>query len=377
MVGNIFLRTQLSRASGVVFRRHLDFYYDRMYFPRSNLSASQVSNFLLSRFEALIRIKRPLSYPIGLQLEPTIRCQLSCPFCPRQRIIKSLEATDNGAGFMEWEKYVRLMSELGPHLLAVALWQWGEPLLHPRLADMIGLAHEYGIFTIVSTNGQVDPGSFDVKSLVRSGLDMIIVSMDGYSQNVYEAFRSGGSAENVRRFVRTMVKAKKDLKSSGPLVNVRTIAARESEKEIGKVRDFARDAGADVFTIKSISLYYDPDPENADLPKNTNYRSFQYQSKEKAEEYRRIPNLCLKPWSWPTLRYDGTLLACECDHDMNHIMGNVFTAGSFKNVWRSAKAQEIRRHFPSSGRTDLDFCLRCRYKLDDAIREVDYGMVLR
>lgn len=343
-----------------------------MYFPRSNLRTGQISNFLLSRFEALLRVKRPLSYPIGLQLEPTIRCQLSCPFCPRQRIIDDSGAADDREGFMDWTKYVRLLREVGPYLIAVAFWQWGEPLLHPRLADMIRLAHEYGIFTVVSTNGQIDPDSFDMQELVCSGLDMMIVSMDGYSQSVYEAFRRGGRAENVRRFSRALVKAKRDLQSPGPLVNIRTIAARESEAEIDQVRAFAGDTGADVFTIKSISLYYDPDPGNPDLPRNPNYRSFQYQSREKAEEYRKMPNFCLKPWSWPTLRYDGTLLACECNHDMSHIMGNVFTGRSFKEVWRSAPAKEIRRHFPSNGMIDLDFCLRCRYKLDDAIREVDY-----
>ncbi len=271
---------------------------------------------------------------------------------------------------MEWDNYEKLIREAGPYLLAIAFWQWGEPLLHPRISDMIRLANEYGILTIISTNGQQDLEEFDLTELIRAGLDMAIISMDGSSQTVYEKFRVGGSVAKVRSFAEALVRSRNNLDKENPLVNLRIIATKENEPEIDQVRNFASEIGADLFSIKSVSLYYDSDPENPNLPVDVKYRSFQYQNKNAAEEYKKMPNLCLKPWTWPTLRWDGRLLVCECDHDMQQVLGNVFEASSFRAVWRSKKAQKIRSRFSSKGRTNLDFCQRCRYKLDDAIREV-------
>ena len=272
---------------------------------------------------------------------------------------------------MEWRQYAKLMREVGPYLVAVAFWQWGEPLLHPRIIEMVGLAHEYGILTMISTNGQIDPEEFRLEGLIRAGLDMLILSMDGATQPVYEAFRTGGSIEKARSFLKAFVSAKQELRRANPLINVRIVVTRENETEVQQVRSFARATGADVFSIKSVSLYYDADPANPHLPEDLSYRSFQYQGSHEAAQYRQMPTLCAKPWSSPTLRYDGTLLMCECDHDMRHALGNVFAASSFREVWRSKEAQEIRRYFPSDGQVGLDFCIRCRYKLDDAIRAVD------
>ncbi len=359
-------RNDFQRVCKLLLKRRLDFRYDHIIFPRKRLRSRQILNALWSRLEGRLRVRKPLSYPFALQIEPTTHCQLNCSLCPRLRAISR-----NGPGHMEWYQYEKLLREVGPYLIVIALWQWGEPLLHPRIIDMVRLAHEYGVLTLISTNGQIDPEQFELEALIRAGLDMLIISVDGATQSVYERFRTDGSVRNVRRFTEAIVRTKQGLRRQNPLINVRMVATSGNEMEVEQIRSFARETGADIFSIKSISLYYDPDPASPHLPEKVKYRSFQYQGVREAAEYRRMPNLCLKPWQWPTLRYDGTLCACECDHDMQHVLGNVFTAPSFREVWRGKKAQEIRRHFPSDGRADLDFCIRCRYKLDDAIREVD------
>lgn len=320
---------------------------------------------LLARIEGRLQIRRPRSYPLGLQLEPTIHCQLDCPHCPRIR------ATDGmSLGHMEWRDYENLMQEVGPYLAGTAFWQWGEPLMHPRITDMVGLAKSQGIVTIMSTNAQADPADVDIQGLVRS-LDMLIISMDGASQEVYSSFRSGGSIERLKDFVKAVVEAKRD-SGSDVLINVRTVATRDNEADIEEVSRFAAESGADLFSVKSVSLYYNCDPASPALPEDVRYRSFQYQGAAEAEQYSRMPNYCRKPWAWPTLRYDGTLLFCECDHRMIAPLGNVFSSGSFREVWRGAQAAELRRRYGSDGTIDLEFCQRCRYKRDDAIRRIDW-----
>ena len=340
--------------------------YDRILFRKRNLTAKQTLNFLLGRIEGRVQAGRPRSYPLGLQLEPTIQCQLDCPYCARLKATAGMTA-----GHMEWSSYERLMTEMGPYLSAVAFWQWGEPLLHPRIVEMIRLAKHYGILSFLSTNAQSDSASIDLPGLMNSGLDMLIISMDGATQPVYEKFRTGGSLDRLKKFVEAAVRCREGIEGCGPLLNVRVVATRDNERDIAQVREYAIGAGADLFSVKSVSLYYEESAEHPSLPENREYRSFQYQGRTEQECYRTMPNFCRKPWLWPTLRYDGTLLFCECDHRMSAPLGNVFTAGSFRDVWRSEQARQMRRHYHSDGTVDFEFCQRCRYKMDDAIRRIE------
>ena len=356
---------RFARAARLLAAGRLDFTFDRLVFPDRRLGARQATNFLLSRIEARRRVLRPLSYPIALQLEPTVRCQLNCPLCPRERVNGSA-----AEGLMPFDDYARLLAEVGPRLLAIAFWQWGEPLLHPRLPEMVALARRHGILTLLATNGQTDPDEARLGELCEAGLDMLIVALDGVTEEVYRGFRRGGSAAATRRFIAEAAR-RRDARPGAdrPLLNARIIATRDSEPEIDAARAFARDAGVDLFSIKSVSLYDSADPEHAALPAARHLRSFQYQGTGEAGAYAALPNRCLKPWSWPTLRHDGELLLCECDHALAHPLGNVFESGSFRAVWRGERAGDLRRAFPADGKVELEFCGRCRYKLDDAIRE--------
>lgn len=356
---------RLGRLAQVLALGRYPLSYDRVRYIRQ-LNFKQRTNFLLGSVEAKMRRINAISYPFALQLEPTTQCQLDCTLCPRIRA-----NSRSPIGHMDYDNYEKLIRELGPYLLAVALWQWGEPLLHPRISDMVRLAHQFGIMTMISTNGQVNPADFDLKALFAAGLDLLIISMDGASQDIYQKFRRGGRVEFARRFIRAAAQAKRDLKAVRPYINLRTIATSENEHEVEHVRAVAKADGADFFSVKSVSLYYDDDPDDCRLPTEKNYRSFQYQGIEEAEAYRRMPNFCTKPWSWPTLRYDGALLVCECDHSRQQEIGNVFQASSFREVWHGKRAREIRYHFNREGLIDLEFCRRCRYKMDDAIRVID------
>lgn len=349
-----------------LLRGELVFPYDGVVFSRQGVSPKRAINNLLRRIEGEVKIRRPFSYPLAMQLEPTIHCQLDCPYCPRIKATKGMKQ-----GHMKWSNYTRLMGEIGPYIAAIAFWQWGEPLLHPQIVDMIKVAHSYGIISIMSTNAQVNPEDIDLAGLTNSGLDMLIISMDGTTQNTYQDFRAGGQLDRLKNFTSAIIEEKRKSKRDDLIINIRTVATRENEGEIEAVRNFAMEAGADIYSVKSVSLYYEDNPDDPHLPLNKDLRSYQYRGQEEAKKYNLLANRCRKPWTWPTLRYDGTLLFCECDHQMQAKLGNVFSAGSFREVWRGKTAQNLRGHYKANGEIDLDFCKRCRYKLDDAIRYVE------
>ena len=337
-------------------------HYDRLTFVNRSVTPIRLFNHLLRGVEGRLRRARPWSLPLGLQLEPTVRCQLTCPQCPRTTAVAGPPEGD-----MPWDDYTRLMSEIGPSLGIVAFWQWGEPLLHPSISAMVQLAHNYGCLTLLSTNAQVG-ADYDIGALLNSGLDMLIISMDGTSQDVYSRFRQDGTVDPVKEFAVKVVEEKRRLGLTTPLINLRTVATSDNEGDLVNIQNFAREIGADAYTVKSVSLYYDASPDSPVLPLNKDLRSFQYQGHAEAAAYLAEGNFCRKPWYWPCLSYDGQLLLCECDHGRDATMGNVFQSGSFRSVWRGEQASALRRNFQSNGKINVDFCCRCRYKRDDAIR---------
>ena len=83
----------------------------------------------------------------------------------------------------------------------------GEPLLNKDLPQMIREAHEAGLYTIVSTNAQALTPQM-AEALVQAGLDRIIISMDGLTEETYSAYRIGGSLEQCKKAVAYLQKAK-------------------------------------------------------------------------------------------------------------------------------------------------------------------------
>jgi MoaA/NifB/PqqE/SkfB family radical SAM enzyme len=90
------------------------------------------------------------------------------------------------------EIFDRVLEQVQTTAHTMQFYFQGEPLLNKQLPEMIARAHHAGLYTIVSTNAQaLDKKMAD--ALVKSGLSQIIVSIDGFSEESYTAYRVGGS----------------------------------------------------------------------------------------------------------------------------------------------------------------------------------------
>ena len=101
------------------------------------------------------------------------------------------------------EDFRRIVDEVAPFVHTMQLFWQGEPLLNDCLPEMVHLAHEAGIYTIVSTNAQrMDTAT--ATALAHAGLNRIIISMDGWTQQSYEQYRRGGNVDKVKEAVRVL-----------------------------------------------------------------------------------------------------------------------------------------------------------------------------
>lgn len=166
----------------------------------SSLMARYQRNSLLLR-EGMNQLYRWLSLPVAYSLttigiETNNTCNLKCRHCPVPR-----EMT-RPKGFMSFSFFQKII-DINPSLNRIYLTDWGEPLLHPEIIEMIAYAHSKGIHVSLTTNGTLLDKSMSEK-LMRAGLDLIKISIDGGPQT-YEKIRGfpyPKIKENLHEFLR-------------------------------------------------------------------------------------------------------------------------------------------------------------------------------
>ena len=148
------------------------------------------------------------AFPLHLDVDPTNRCNLSCPICPRTHYLRTGRRAWNPAGVwgdMDFTLYERLIEEgAAGGLRSVKLNFLGEPLLAPRLTDMVRRAAQAGLWVMLNTNATLLTEA-RAEALLTAGLTDIFFSFDSPYEEQYEKARPGadykGVLANIRAFM--------------------------------------------------------------------------------------------------------------------------------------------------------------------------------
>ena len=116
--------------------------------------------------------------PMTVSIEPTTACNLKCPECP-----SGLRAFSRPTGNLKIDFFRKTMDELASNLLYLIFYFQGEPYINPKFLDMVKHAHDKGVYTITSTNGHF-LSKANAKKTIESGLDRMIISVDGTTQEL-------------------------------------------------------------------------------------------------------------------------------------------------------------------------------------------------
>jgi len=213
----------------------------------------------LALAEAEFRLRRPRvwSKPSVLVVDPTNVCNLRCPLCPT-----GLMQHGRRPGMITWEMYTKVIDAAAPWALKVNLFNWGEPLLHTHLFEMIRYARDKNLGTSLSSNLSIELTDERIDALVRSGLEYLCLSIDGVTQDVYSTYRRRGDLETVLNNVRRIAKRRRELGSSTPVLEWQFIPMRHNEHQIDWARQLAAEIGVDKFRCIPVGLPFDaPDAE--------------------------------------------------------------------------------------------------------------------
>lgn len=315
---------------------------------RRALNASKVvGSFYLSKWT-----KRPVHWgkPISISIEPTTSCNLRCPECP-----SGLRSFTRPTGMLEAGLFKKTIDELHSDLLYLIFYFQGEPYLNPNFLELVKYASSKGIYTATSSNAHY-LNDENARKTVESGLDRLIISIDGTSQDTYQSYRVGGKLDKVIEGTKNIIKWKKELKSKTPHVIFQFLVVRANEHQIPELKLLAKELGVDEVGLKTAQVY-DYKNGNELIPENEKYSRYRKTNSGKYEIKNSFLNHCWKLWHSCVITWDGIVVPCCFDKDAEYRMGSLKTH-SMTDVWDNEHYRKFRASVLRA-RSEIEMCKNC------------------
>ncbi|MBK7873019.1 MAG: SPASM domain-containing protein [Saprospiraceae bacterium] len=297
-------------------------------------------------------LQRPIQWgvPITISFEPTTACNLRCPECP-----SGLRAFTRPIGNLKEDFFRQTIDHLYKDLQCLIFYFQGEPYINPQFLDMVQYAHRKRIYTITSTNGHFLSDQ-NARKTVESGLDRLIISVDGTTQETYESYRKEGKLEVVLQGARNIVKWKKALKSHTPHIIFQFLVVRPNEHEIPEIYRLALEIGIDEVKLKTAQVY-DYQQGNPLIPTIDRYTRYARQTDGSYRIKNKLLNHCWKLWHSCVITWDGIVVPCCFDKDALHRLGNL-KQQTFQEIWQGGFYRRFRVQL-LQGRKNIDICTNC------------------
>jgi len=314
---------------------------------RFSNAAKVYSSFYLSKW-----LKKPIQWgmPISVSIEPTTSCNLRCPECP-----SGLRAFTRPTGMLKNDFFTKTIDQIHRELLYLVFYFQGEPYLNPDFLDMVKYATQKKIYTATSTNAHYLTDA-NAKRTIESGLDRMIISIDGTTQETYEQYRIGGRLEKVIAGAKNIVAWKRKMNSKKPFVIFQFLVVRHNEHQIEDVKKLAKEIGVDDVWFKTAQIYdYKNDP-NQLIPIQDKYS--RYKKTAAGTTFKgNLQNQCWRLWHDPVITWDGLVAPCCFDKDAQHRLGDL-KSKSFKEIWNNVEYRNFRQAL-LNGRKNIDICANC------------------
>ena len=317
--------------------------------PRRAWNAARVlSSYYISKW-----INKPVQWglPVSISIEPTTSCNLRCPECP-----SGLRAFTRPTGMLQKDFFSETIDQLYKELYYLVFYFQGEPYLNPQFLDMVKYASAKRIYTATSTNAHYLTDA-NAKKTIESGLDRLIISIDGTTQDVYQQYRIGGRLDKVLEGAKNIVKWKREMKSKTPFIVFQFLVVKPNEHQVEDVKKLAAEIGVDDVWFKTAQVYdYENDP-NQLIPTIAKYSRYRKNKNNAVEVKNTLQNHCWRLWHAPVITWDGLVVPCCFDKDAQHQLGDL-KGKPFKEIWQNGKYTAFRKKIMQS-RKNIDICANC------------------
>lgn len=315
------------------------FYFRNLTFYRAINSFQVLFSFVFSFITKKVIV---WGQPIVFSIEPSAVCQLSCPecICGQGKLIRK-------CSFIDVLAFEKIINQIKRKSSIVNLFFQGEPFLHPQIIELIKITKNAGLVTVISSNAQMIDEKMAI-NIVLSGLDMLIVSMDGASQDTYEKYRKLGDFNKLQTAMSALNDSKIQLNSNISLI-AQCLVTKDTEHEIEKLRNWSLKNGF-AFILKSIQVY-NKENINEFLPKNKKYN--RYTSKKGRAKS------CIRLWTHILVLTDGRVVPCCMDKNAEFAIDSAFDSTIQKLI-----KNEKRKLFMSKvlkNKNKVELCKNCHF----------------
>ncbi|MEK7256655.1 MAG: SPASM domain-containing protein, partial [Bacteroidota bacterium] len=206
-----------------------------------------------------------------------------------------------------------------------------------------------------STNGHF-LNDENARKTIESGLDRLIISVDGTTQETYESYRKEGKLEVVLQGARNVVKWKQQLKSKTPHLIFQFLVVRPNEHQIPEIHRLAKEIGVDEVLLKTAQVY-DFENGNPLIPTQSRYARYEKTAAGNWRVKNKLLNHCWKLWHACVITWDGIVVPCCFDKDALHRLGDLKKM-PFREIWQGETYAAFRRSL-LAGRSQIDICSNC------------------
>lgn len=305
-------------------------------------------SFIISK---LLRRSVVWGTPFMLTVEPSSRCNLHCPQCST-----GAGKLTRCTGLLDLEVYRRLIEEIGDKLVYMQLFNQGEPFLHPQIIDFIKIAKRKKIYVCISTNGHFFNDYLKVQNLIESGLDMLIVSLDGADEKTYSLYRVGGDFQKVLRGMHLLREIRNKLQSKVPVMALQFLVMKHNEHQVAAIRQLADTLGIRKLLLKSVQVE-DYQAAQTYLPHNEAHRRYIFEG-EKLKLKANLNATCHRLWTSTVLLSDGSIVPCCFDKDGQYRFGSIPKDLPFKKIWHVPEYNQFRNKNLHQ-RGSIEICNNC------------------
>jgi radical SAM protein with 4Fe4S-binding SPASM domain len=264
-------------------------------------------------------------FPVELGIELTNHCNLKCPFCAREEMTRA-------EGQMPFELFTKIVDEIKGYAELIYLHGDGEPLIHKRVFDAIRYARKNGIRVGMSTNATLLTED-RARQLIDSGIDYLIIAMDGITKETYEKLRVKGDFDEVKRNVERYLTLSREKKSK-TFNLVQIIEMNENRHEVDEFYRYWKKFHPSVVRIKGLTdLIW----------------------KESKAKFR---GACFYIWRSAMIDWDGTVFPCCVDTNSTQRLGNV-NQQSFAECWNSPVMTGLRKKHAAGQQAEIAICKTC------------------
>ncbi len=291
------------------------------------------------------------SSPPKLLIDPTNFCNLRCPLCPT-----GLQKPGRKQAFMDLGLYKDIIDQVYKTAVSIGMVNWGEPTLHRQFNEMVKYAaKERNLWVSTSTNFSRTLDDSYLEELVESGLHLMLVDVDGTTQETYEQYRRRGDLSKVLDNVSRLMKIKQKRNAQYPIVEAGMMVMQHNEHQVDDFAAMMKDMGVDKYTYRRVQ--FNPNVNVSWFPKNEEYRYNNYE-----DPNYKAPK-CDRLWMTLVVNSDGSVSSCCLVDDEKADFGDT-TKNRVSEIWNNDYFQSARSVFSDNEKSDPPtICHICRNEL--------------